>query len=619
MKKILGSFLRQLAFWILFFDFSRVIHLLYHLRIAVAQRISFSEVLSVFVYSFRLDLATACYFMTIPFLILAVQTLWTPRGLNTFNKIYTGFMVICYSLMTTGELGIYSEWETKLSYKALKYLSHPSEVYNSAPTWTFFLLIVLLVFMSAAGILAYRKWFFVPLFNERKNYWFSPLFILLMPLLIFLGMRGGWQAIPINQSQSYFSHHRLANDVCVNNAFNLYISVFENLDNYNRNPFVFMDQANAEKIVNDLFAIPKDTTVRILTTTRPNVVLLILESWSADLIEDLSGKPGITPQFHKLEEGGILFRGMYSSGARSEQGMAAIFGGFPSHPISCTTVQPDKYKSLPSLPMLIKGQGYSTAFYFGGQLIYGNIKGYIYYNGFDKIMEIEDFPSNLPRGKLGIHDEYTLAYLASDLNHLKQPFFSALFTLSSHSPYDQPFEKPLNWGGSEHDYINSGYYTDYSLGKFFEKARKQPWYPNTLFILVADHSHRSYYNRDLNTREYHRVPMLFYGDVIRPEFRGVKWEKLCNQNDIPATLLAQMDLPHGRFKWSRDLFNPYSPDFAYFTNDYGAGWIKPGVNISFDVGKEFNYAFYIDPSVKDSVFNECKAYLQVVFNEYLKQ
>ncbi|MFH1161375.1 MAG: sulfatase-like hydrolase/transferase [bacterium] len=617
MKHILGSFLRQILFWILFFDFTRLIFILYYSRQIRIEKIPLLDILGVFYYSFKLDLATTCYFMFFPFLILVIQSLYSPRWMNWINKVYSEILIVFYSLTAAGELGIYDEWKTKINYKVIKYLNHPSEIYNSAETLTFFILLILLAFTIAIGSIAYTRWFYRDLVRVGRNWWFSLGFFLLTPGLLFLGMRGGTQPAPINQSQSIYSSHNILNVISVNNVFNLYISVFENLQNFNRNPYVFMDETKAKNLVKDVFTVPSDTTIKVLTMDHPNIVILILESWSADLIEDLGGKPGITPEFKQLEKEGILFTQIYASGPRSEHGMASIFGGFPSHPVSCITIQPDKFSKLPSLSEEIEKAGYTTAFYFGGQLIYGNIKGFIYHNGIDKIMEGNDFPDNLPRGKLGIHDEFTLTYMAEDLQSLKPPFFAALFTLSTHSPWDQPYEKPLNWGDNEREYINAAYYTDHCLGEFFSKVRGMPWYDSTLFIIVADHSHNSYFNWHPHSREYHKIPLLFYGQPISEELRGTTWNKLGNQHDLASSLLHQMGIPADQFHWSKNLFNPYSRDFAYFTNDDGGGWLCPKGYFSFDLSSPEFYFMESVPGYQDTLTMEGKAYLQEVFREYM--
>ncbi len=616
MKKIFHSFLLQFLFWILFFNLTRAVFLLYHWPIIRVERIPLAELLGVFWFSFKLDLATACYFMFIPFLLLLVQSLYSPRWLNRVNQIYTFLLIVFYSLTTTGEMGIYSEWKTKLTYKVIKYLSHPSEIYNSAETGTFYLLLAIFVVISASGIFLYLRFFYRELNAVKRNLWFSGGLLLLVPGFLVAGMRGGFQQIPINQSQSYFSGYNILNIAAVNNAFNLYISVFENLQNFERDPYVFMDQSRADTIFKQIYATPADSTVKILTATRPNIVMIILESWSADLIQSLGGEAGITPEFHQLEKEGILFDQVYASGSRSEQGMASIFGGFPAHPVSSITVQPDKFVKLPSLVLTLKEKGYATAFYFGGQLIYGNIKGYIIYNGFEKIMEVYDFPKSLPRGKLGIHDQFTLGYMEHDLARSKQPFFAALFTLSTHSPWDQPSEKPLKWGDNEQEYINAAWYTDRCLGNFFRQARQTNWYDSTLFILIADHSHNSYRNWHPQSKEYHRIPLLFVGPVIREEYRGTTISKTGNQHDIAATLLAQMGISSAPFRYSKNLLNPLVPDFAYYSTEDGVGWFSPDGYFTYDKGTDFYY-WWSDPHLNEKNRLQGQAYLQTVFSDYM--
>ncbi len=616
MKKILKALLNQLIFWLLFFNITRLIFILYYLKIILVEKISFIDTLGVFWHSLKLDLATTCYILVFPLILLVIQSVWSPKWMNLINKVYTGFVIGVYSLSAAGEMGIYAEWKTKLTYKVIKYLSHPSEIFNSAETGTFYFLVFLFLFMFVGGVYAYNRYFHVHVEHERRNLWFTLGFFLLTPGFLVIGLRGGLQQIPINQSESYYSDHNILNIAAVNNAFNLYISIFENLQNFDHDPYVFMDQATADRIMKKIYETQGDSTQRMFKTSRPNIVLLILESWSADLIADLGGEPGITPEFDKLEKNGILFDQVYAAGSRSEQGMASVFGGFPGHPVSSITVQPDKFVKLPSLVKDLKKEGYSSAFYFGGQLIYGNIKGYIIFNGFDKIMEGYDFPESLPRGKLGIHDEFTLDYMVNEAGKLKQPFFSALFTVSTHSPWDQPFEKPLKWGDNEREYINAAFYTDHCLGEFFAKAKTKPWYANTLFIIVADHSHNSYRNWHPQSKEYHKIPLLFYGEPVRDEFKGTIWHKLGNQHDLPATLLRQLGLSAKEFRFSKDLFNPSTQDFAYYSTEDGVGWIRPNAYFTYDKAPDFYY-WWTDPKLPDSVKQEGKAYLQTVFGEYM--
>ncbi|RLD37804.1 MAG: hypothetical protein DRI74_05720 [Bacteroidetes bacterium] len=619
MLRIIKSLLKQYVYWLVVFAFMRLIFILSYLQSILSEDVPFSEILSTFYYALKLDVATASYFLIIPFFILFIQSLFSPPWLNIVNKAYTAIMLFAFILINTIELGLYAEWKGKLTYKALSYLDHPDEIINSAETGQTILLVLLLIILTAAGIYLYNRYFFTAILRIRIKLINSILFILLVPGLMLILARGGIQGIPINQSQSYFSKHLILNNAATNSAFNLFISVNENVKNINTNPFIEMPFEEAKPIVENLFARKSDSIPEILNQKRPNIVLLILESWSADLIETLGGEPGITPFFHSLEKESLLFDNVYGSGPRSEQAMASIFSGFPAHPISSITVQPDKYHGLASWVHILNNEGYKTSFYFGGQLIYGNIKSYILYNAFDRVKEVYDFNPKLPQGKLGIHDEYTLMEMADDLDQMKEPFLSALFTLSSHSPYDQPKPKVevLPWGGSERDYINAAYYTDQSLKKFFERARKTKWFKNTLFIIVADHSHSSYRKYNMQQSEYHKIPLMFYGPVLKPEFRGEINTHLGYQPDLVATLLPQINLDASAFYWSKNLLDDSTSQFAYTAYEEGFAWLRPTGQISYE--KRFNY-YYVNTVPKaqfDSINKEGKAFLQVLFQDYM--
>lgn len=618
MRQIIISFIKQLIFWMLLFALARTVFLFYNFNLLKIEGVLFSEAIASYWHALQLDFATACYFMFFPTLLLIVQSVYSPRWLNVVNKVYYFLGIFLFILLLVVELGIYPEWKTKLPFKAFSYLGSPSEVYDTISNGLFFGLLTLFSVLLTLVYIAYHKWFFTDLTRLRRNYIFTVIFMLLAPALLFVGARGGIQQIPINQSASYYSNKNILNLAAVNSGFNLTISIIENYRNLGKNPYTYYDEDEARLTVDKLFRVEKDTTTMVLSTTRPNVVLLILESWSADLIESLGGEPGITPEFHELEKEGILFTNLWATGPRSEQSMGSIFAGFPAHPISSITVQPDKFSKLPTITQKLIDQGYHSSFYFGGQLIYGNIKGFVLYNGFKKVTEGQDFGKDVIKGKLGAHDEFVLSRQLSELNQEKEPFFSALFTLSSHSPYDQPMEEVITWGENEQPYINSAYYTDRCLGDYFREARKQPWFKNTLFIIVADHSHNSYRNWSFTTPNYHKIPMMLYGEVIKPEYRGLKLPRVSNQSDLASTLMHQLDLDAVDFPWSRDLFNPYSPEFAYFSFEEGLGWVRPpSGHFTFDARVNHYNEMNLPEPIRDSIVKEGKSYLQVLFGQYM--
>lgn len=615
--KIIYSIIKQFLFWMIFFAISRAIFLIYYSGNVISKHIDFFSVLQVFYYALKLDVSTACYILAFPFFLLILQSLYSPKWINSINKIYTCFVTICYSIICASEIGVYEEWQTKLNYKALLYLKHPKEAFDSSSTIVFLLLVFIILLQVFIGYFLYKKYFHQEIINIKRNLLFTIVFTIITPVLLIIGIRGGLQQIPISQSESYFSKHDILNLSAVNSLWNLYHSYMENAGALSKNQFQFYKMEEAENLVKRIHKIEKDSTIKIFKIGRPNIVLIILESWSADLIESLGGEKGITPRFAELEKEGILFTHAYASGSRSEQGMASIFGGFPSTPKVAIIHSPSKFVKLPSLNKLLINAGYSTSFYFGGQLIYGNIKGYIYSSQFGKIIEGKDFGDDVIRGKLGVHDEFVFLRQLRDLNQEKEPFFSAIFTLSTHSPFDMPMKKAIFWGGKNCMYLNSGYYTDKCIGEFVNSAKKERWYKNTLFIIVADHSHDSYKDWHPQSPEYHKIPLLFFGDVIKVEFRGMKINTIASQHDIPATLLYQLGMEVSEFKWSKNLLNLYCPNFAYYEVPDGVGWIRPWGHFAYEVPINRFTNTQVDISLKDSLIKEGKSYLEVLFREYI--
>ncbi len=619
MFKIISSLLRQFVFWMLMFAIARGVFLLYHVNLLAANHIPFPEAMGVFWHGLRLDIVGASYVLIFPFFLLFVQSLYSPKWLNYINRFYTFLMLLLYSLITSAELGIYNEWKTKLTAKSLMYLDHPAEIYNSSQTGTFFLLIFIFLAQIALGYLLYQKYFYENLTWVKRNFVFSSLFLVLTPGFLLMGLRGGIQPIVIVQSDSYFSKHNILNLAATNSGYNIFHSIFENKKNMGKNPFAVYGEAKAKAVVENLYAVQKDTTEFILKAKRPNIVFLMLESWSADFIESLGGMPGLTPGIANMEKEGVMFTGFYPTGTRSEQGIASILSGFPATPLTSVTIQPSKYGGLESFVKELEKEGYSTSFYFGGELVYGNIKGYVYFNGFDRITEGYDFPGSVPRGKLGVQDADVFDRQLTEIGNDSRPFFSMLFTSSTHSPFDMHTKLQKLWDEKDQNlYLNSAIYADSCISEFFRKAKKEDWYSNTLFILTPDHSHVTYKNHNYYSPGYHHGFLLLYGDVLRDEFRGKRIGTISSQVDIPKTILTQLEMDAaGKFHWSKNLFNPYAKHFATISFEEGLGMIRPQGFVFYDGSKKRMMNTNIPEGDRDSILLEEQSYLQVLFQEYL--
>ena len=303
MKKYWITLLKMLVFLLVLFATMRIIFLIKYWSLVTLAEIPFDELLKGFWEALPLDVATASFMLAIPAIYMFVSLVIDKDTLFAPLRWYFYLMVAAYNLTAFGDIGIYGEWRTKLSYRALLYLQNPAEVINTAETEQTLLLIVLWSVLTILFCWLYTK-FVEPKqldlnFEEKKpnKIILSGSFILVVGLL-FLGMRGGFNEIPITSSKVYYSSHKFANEMSVNPAYYLVENILNSKKVETRAHFNYMDMSVAKERTIRLHDVECDSTTSILKMERPNIIVVLLESWSADLIESLGGEPGITPNFH---------------------------------------------------------------------------------------------------------------------------------------------------------------------------------------------------------------------------------------------------------------------------------------------------------------------------------
>lgn len=594
----------------------RLLFFLYHAGQAANE--SFLNVIGCWIQGLKHDLSLTCYFLFLPWLLFSILQFRDLKILKKILQYYSLALLMLVTVLSVADLEIYREWGVKVNVRALQFLEHPLEALETVRTG-----------FLAGGILAitFLVWIFFFLFrklplprNEPSPLFMKFIFIVSLPVLLVIGLRGGTGPIPLQVSDVYFSTNNFLNLTATNTTWQLFSGINENRKVLKGNPFVFFQADEATKIVSELHHAPKDTSIRILETNRPNIFLVIMEGVSAEAISGMGGFAGNSPNFDQLINEGLLFDSAYASGNLSDQGMSAIFSGFPAQPHVSITMQPEKFAKLPSLTRSMKSMGYNTFFIFGGELTYGNMRAYMLWNGFDKILEQRDL-DEYPAGKLGIHDEYIFDKAVKEVRSLKQPFFSSVFTSSTHSPYDHPeTEQKHKSEHPESSYVNSVHYFDRCLGAFIEKVKAEPWFSNTIFIFISDHSHRTPKGTERYMAEYRRIPFLLWGPVLQDSLKGTRVKKIVSQVDLAATLLKQLGGSAQQFEWSKDLFNPFSASFAYFENTDGFGWVRPGAYITWSPAmKELWVNKTANRNTRLEMEREGKAYLQVLFGKYLEE
>ena len=610
-----------IVFWLSLFLVNRIVFALFFIEELYTA--SISEILTIIYKSLRLDISSICYlFLPIVLLMWINYFLKNQKIIHKLINNLVGFCILLTGLIAGGEVALYSEWQTKLNFTALSHFVNPTEVFKTASvkhilTNVLFLIIAFL-FISIYKRKVQAQLPITKVKNSIKKFALSILFLPFIFGILLLGIRGGFQPIPINLSDAYFSNKIILNDIAVNPNWNIVQSILKSKSNFEGNPYEKYTDEESKSFMDALKLNKKDTTTSILNIKQPNIVFILLESWSADNIESLAGLEGITPNFKALEKEGLLFTDFYSNGWTSDQAMTSIFSSFPVFSYVAIINQSDKSRKLPCLNKTLAEIGYHSSYFFGGQLTYGNIKGYLLSQGFDLVKDEHNY-QELPSGALGAHDEFMFAQFKEELMQLPEPFMSALFTISSHPPFDFPSEHKLSFNHKDDDYVNSVAYTDACLGEFMESVREEDWYENTLFIIVADHSHGSPKGWRVAQKERYKIPMLWMGEVLKEEYKGKRHVKMGSHIDISPSILAQLNLNNKPYHFGNDLFNPTTKIAVPYVFHRGYGLITPEANYAFS--ESYNKVFEshgADSIQKANIKRQTEIYFQVAFKEYLE-
>lgn len=620
MFKSLIFFVRFFLFWLLFFALDRFIFLfIFHKKLRV---IPLGEKLATFYHALRLDLSMAAYLALIP-LFLFIYWLFSnssnvyPKWVLVYNKIF----VVIFSLLSIINFNVYREWGSKINSKALAFaFDTPNEALaSSASSPVFFSGCIAAILIAAAfylNFLIVRK----PITFVKTPIWFKTLLAILLFGFNFLLIRGGIGVAPNSQSMAYFSKYELLNHASLNTEWNLVSSMLAS-NKTNKNPYLYLDSATAAKNVAELYKVEKDTSISILTTNKPNVVIFILESFTADLTKTLGNEDGITPAFDTLVQKGLLFSRIYAAGNRTDKGLIGTLTGFPTLGTGSIVKWPEKMQKIPAISQKFAEHGYQTSFFYGGESEFDNYKAFILGHGYQKLIDRNNFEQKDMSSKWGAYDDLVFSKQLASLNQSQQPFFSTILSLTNHEPFDLPNQPKFGNKDNVQKFKSTSYYTDSCINAYLKAAKKQAWYKNTLFIFVADHGHLyPKNNREVFEPQRYHIPLLFYGDVIKEEFRGKQLAQTGSQQDIAATLLSQLNIPTKDFLWSKNLLNPYTKHFAYFSWDNGLGFIDDKHCVTFDnIGKNILYNSDAKNTTEtNNNLNLGKSYLQTVYQQFIK-
>lgn len=552
------------------------------------------------------DVSVALFFATIYYCyLLFLPSRFTGTILDkTITYFMIGLLLFIILFSFTAELPFWDEFNTRFNFIAVDYLIYTYEVVEninqSYPIPFILLFLFIIIFVT---LFIYKKKRILsatfkekPRFRKRLAYIF-PLAVLTVVL--------GFMA---KNKQAEWSINNYENELSKNGVFSFFSAIHSNELDYNtfyktlawRQSYKILKDdllQNNQNFVNQDF----DNITRTVagnTEQRPNIVLIAIESLSADYLQRFGNKENLTPNFEKLASNGVFFTNLYATGTRTVRGMEALTLCVPPTPGNSIVRRPNN-DNIFSIATILKSKNYDLSFIYGGDGYFDNMNTFFGGQGFNiidrnrgnplsdniktKRFEIKDSDVTFENA-WGICDEDSYSQslkFADSISAARKPFFQFIMTTSNHKPYTFPNGKINAKQGSRESAIK---YTDYALGKYMEQAKNKPWFKNTIFVIVADHCASSAGKWEINI-ENHHIPGMIYN------LNGQKGEisKVVSQIDLMPTVFGYLKWNYETELYGKDIniMRPHE-ERAFLGNYRTLGLLKNDYFVEINDRKKVN-------------------------------
>ncbi|HMI05933.1 MAG TPA: LTA synthase family protein [Flavobacterium sp.] len=519
----------------------------------------------IFPIGLRMDLIIMSYIAMLPALLICLLPEKVLHKIKRFFSCYFIFFLFLFLFMELATRDFINEYDTRPNKLFVDYLIYPKEVIGTLLKSYLGSIIITVIVLSLVLWFMFKK--ASKLFYPRPAAYKIKL-ILFLPVmfLLFFGARSSLTSKrPINASNAVFSTDQLTNSLGLNSLYTVGFAIYSMKNEGNAaKMYGKMDNAQAinrvKKYMNVAEADFTDPNFPLMHLQKAdslrekpyNLVVFLQESLGAEYVGSLGGKP-LTPEFDKLTKEGMLFTNLYCTGTRSVRGIEAVITGFLPSPSESVVKLSNSQTGFFTLAEALKEKGYDTSFIYGGMANFDNMASFFNGNGFENIIDEPDFDKQKMafHGTWGYSDE-DLAVKANDYFKSKgdKPFFSLMFSTSNHEPFEFPDGRIQLYDKNKQTVNNAMKYADYSIGKFFEMAKKEPYFKNTIFIVIADHNTRTYGQNLVPINKFH-IPALILGPGVP---KGKAYDKLSSQIDIPPTLLNLIGMNLETPMPGRDLF-----------------------------------------------------------------
>ena len=531
MKKTLQYLLSLLVLLMVVFAIGKGLFVWYNGDI---QAVTFSQLLAILWHGLLLDLRTSAILLLLPALVVTL----TKKGLRWILAPYFVLLGLVLGAIVVGDVVMYEFWEFKLSAVHLSYAASPEGTTNSV-SMGFLATRALLMFGLMLGFCIPAICLTPSRMEGIGRHWG----LILMAILAIL---------PIGIQHCYHPGPLFMDHAATNPVYRFATS-FGDADRYRDLPEGDFDVAAA-------YQTSDAVTDSLLTTARPNVLFVQLESFGGKFVKELGGLPDVAPNLSRLIPEGIFWDHYYSNSFRTDRGTVCAYSGWISYPTVSPMKEVGMHAGLSSLSESFRQAGYQTGFMYAGAMTNMGKHQYLLDMKFESLMDDTYFTREELNSSWGANDGTSAMKMYNTIREIRPDaqWMMVWQTLSSHEPWDVPYHRLTD------KKLNAFAYTDQCLGDLVDSLRTLPVWDNLLVVVIPDHGFL--YEQTYDTSEFFHSPMLWLGGAVKQPRR---MSVLMNQSDIAATLLAQMGLPHDTYPWSRNVLSPDYQPFVYC--NYPAG------------------------------------------------
>jgi phosphoglycerol transferase MdoB-like AlkP superfamily enzyme len=477
-----------------------------------------------------------------------------------FLSAYLLLVIGVFGFMEIATIPFINEYDTRPNLLFVEYLRYPQEVMSMLFVGYKTELIAALILMPLLLVPARRRLRSLTT-GVARNSKLSALPLALLSLVASVAAaRSTLDHRPVNPSTVAFSSDTLVNSLALNSLYSVLYATYEL--RHEDSGFVY-GEVNEPEVIRSIrqemavpdsaFTDPAIPTLRLqqatMTYAKPkNLVFVIEESLGAEFVGSLGGLP-LTPNLDRLAKQGIWFEQLYATGTRSARGLEAIVAGFPPTSSQSVLKLGKAQRDFFTIGEMLRREGYDTSFIYGGEAQFDNMRRFFMNNGFDWVIDENDYDDPVFLGSWGVSDEDLFNRAHAEFSAARgKPFFSVVFSSSNHTPFEFPDDRIELYEQPKQTVNNAVKYADYALGEFFDKAMASDYWQDTVFLIVADHNSRVYGADVVPVKRFH-IPALILGGSIEP----MVYTEVASQIDLAPTLLALIGIGAEHPMIGRDL------------------------------------------------------------------